>query len=434
MPRVLTGLDRVLRDGLSLPGKGRAALLCNATTVSSAWIPTAEALAHIAGIRVERVFSPQHGFAAEKQDNMIASADGVHPRLKVPIVSLYGERREPRAEDFTGVDALLIDLPDVGTRVYTFLVSAILAMKVAARCGLPVFVLDRANPIGRGAEGPVLEDDLHSFVGVTDIPLRHGLTLAEGCLYGAWRAGLITAPPQAWRSFGQAGAQGMAASEWLHVVPLEGWRGELYFDETGLPWTIPSPNMPTLDTAIVYPGQVMLEGTNLSEGRGTTRPFEIFGAPYLDPPVLAEQLVSRGWVTEGATSWRLAGTLHGSPSSPLAGAHLREVSYEPTFHRYAGEMVRGFQIHVVDRPAFRPVSFTVALLDAIRRTHPAFAWRQPPYEYEQERLPIDLICGSDSVRRSLDAGPSAEELIRGWEPGLAAFRERVHPLLLYRED
>jgi uncharacterized protein YbbC (DUF1343 family) len=392
--RTILGIDRVVRDSIALPGRGRAGLLCNATTVTSDWVPTAEALRGVTGLRLERIFSPQHGFAAEKQDNMIESADGVHPRLGIPIVSLYGARREPPPAALDGLDCLLIDLPDVGTRVYTFLVTALLVLRAAAARGLPAIVLDRPNPIGGAVEGPVLEDSFRSFVGMVDVPLRHGLTAGEFCRYGCGRLGLP------------------GGSEFLRVVPLEGWERRPFHDETGLPWTMPSPNMPSLETAIVYPGQVMLEGTGLSEGRGTTRPFEILGAPDLDPARVIEAL---------------------RPDADLlAGARLRVVAFEPAFQKHAGRLCRGFQIHVVDRRTFRPVAATAALLVAIRHARGgALDWREPPYEYETERRPIDLICGTDAVRRAIDTGASAGAIAAAWEAGVAAFRERARPHLLY---
>ncbi|MFH1144955.1 MAG: DUF1343 domain-containing protein [Candidatus Eisenbacteria bacterium] len=417
-----TGLDCALRDGLRLPGQCRVAVLCNATTVSSAWIPTAEALARIPGLRLVRIFSPQHGFSAEKQDNMIASPDAVHPRLGVPITSLYGDRREPDEGDFSGIDALIIDLPDVGTRVYTFLVSAVRAMRVALARGVEVIVLDRPNPIGGTMDGPILEDAFHSFVGNLDIPLRHGLTLGEGCLYGALRDGWTAASRL---SAARAGAaSGVIDLDGLRIVTAEGWRRLFTLDETGLSWTMPSPNMPALETAFVYPGQVLLEGTNLSEGRGTTRPFELFGAPYLEPRALIDHL-------RRAALLEPAGAAAGRTGGPLAGALLRPITYEPTFNRYTGEIVRGFQLHVLDRAMFAPVRVTVTILDAVVRTHTAFAWREPPYEYEWTRPPIDLICGTAQVRQALDAGMNVAELIDGWQAGIAAFRERVRPVLLY---
>jgi uncharacterized protein YbbC (DUF1343 family) len=277
-------------------------------------------------------------------------------------------------------------------------------------------VLDRPNPIGGDVEGPILEQDFRSFVGIVDVPLRHGLSAAEFCLYGAWRLGLLNeneAAQTAARS-----RQGATDGGWLRIVPLGGWNRALYYDDTGLPWTMPSPNMPTLDTAIVYPGQVALEGTNLSEGRGTTRPFELFGAPYLEPQRLLQTLSS----PERA----------GSGASPLDGALLREVCFEPTFHKHAGQLVRGHQIHVLDRRRFRPVLLTTAIICATHALHGnAFAWREPPYEYETDHLPIDLIYGTDQVRQAIETGASAMQIGRQWEEGVAAFRRRTKPILLY---
>jgi uncharacterized protein YbbC (DUF1343 family) len=405
--QILTGLDRILRDGVALPGKGRVVLLCNATTVSAGWRPTAEALGALTGVRLLRILAPQHGFAAEKQDNMIASASGTHPQLGIPIISLYGDRREARGDDLSGADALLIDLPDVGTRVYTFLNTALLTMRAAAGIGLPVFILDRPNPIGGACEGPVLEDGCHSFVGMLDVPLRHGLTAGEFLTYGAVRLGL----PAAGQGFPQ-------------VVRLEGWHRSLYFDETGLPWTMPSPNLPTLEAALLYPGQVVLEGTNVSEGRGTTRPFELCGAPYLDPPAVCAALEEIGLLQDGEP---LGG-------SPLEGIRLRQVAYEPTFQKYAGELVRGFQLHIDDRRRLTPVAASTALLWAVQRTHPdAFAWRPPPYEYEWERPAIDLIYGTPTVREGLARGDDPLEIMAPWKIGLVDYRERIRPFLLYNE-
>ena len=414
----ILGIDRIEREGLVLPGRGRVGVLCNGTTVSGRWTPSAEAIAAVSGIEVDRVFSPQHGFASEKQDNMVASEDGVHRRLGIPIHSLYGERREPTDEQFDGLDALIIDLQDVGTRVYTFLVTALLSMRVAARRGVQVIVLDRPNPIGGRMEGPILEPALSSFVGIVDTPLRHGLTAGEYCLYGAWRMGLIgeSAANKIAESAGRGSDDG---GEWLRIVPLQGWKRNLYYDATGLPWVTPSPNMPTLDTAIVYPGQVILEGTNLSEGRGTTRPFELFGAPYLEPEKIASMLAADHSFEDGG---------------PLAGIVLREAAFEPTFQKHARCVVRGFQFHVADRDSYKPIEATLAILRAVHAVHrDAFAWRQPPYEYENDRLPVDLIMGTEEVRTAIDAGRAIPEIASSWATGLADYRERVRPLLLYGE-
>ncbi|MBD3162335.1 MAG: DUF1343 domain-containing protein [Candidatus Eisenbacteria bacterium] len=417
MSTVRTGLDRLSDPGFRPPGTGRIGLLCNATTVDARWRPTAEAIHALPGIRLERIFSPQHGFAAEKQDNMIESRHGSHPSLGIPIVSLYGERRTPTPDQLEGLDAILIDLPDVGTRVYTFLVTALLLLRAAHAQGIPVAVLDRPNPIGGAVEGPVLDDAFRSFVGIVDVPLRHGLTAGEYCLYGSFRLGLID-EAEAERS-AAAARRDAPFTRWLSVVRAAGWSRADMFDATGLPWTPPSPNMPALETALVYPGQVALEGTNLSEGRGTTRPFELCGAPFLDPPVLRTALEASQ--ERGETA--------------IDGAILREVAFEPTFHKFAGETIRGFQIHVVDRARFRPVRCTTALLSAIRRLYPdRLVWRPPPYEYEQDRMPIDLIYGTDSVRHGLDSGADWREIEGTWQEGRRAYRERVRPHLLYEKS
>lgn len=418
MSTLQTGIDRALTHGVALPGRGRIGLLCNATTVTADLVPTPDAIGSLRGALLARIFSPQHGFAAEKQDNMIESRDGIHPRLGVPIVSLYGERREPLPESLEGLDALVVDIQDVGTRVYTFLVTALLAMRAAARVGLPVIVLDRPNPIGGAAEGPILQPAYRSFVGIVDVPLRHGLTAAEFCTYGAWRLDLIDSAEA--RKIAAAARTGAAKDGWLRVVPLEGWRRSCYYHDTGLTWTMPSPNMPTPDTAVVYPGQVALEATNMSEGRGTTRPFEMFGAPYLDPKRV-----------EGAIARR---TQDPAGRAAFAAMRLREVAYEPTFQKHSGHLVRGFQIHVLDRAAYRPVHATTAILACVREAHPeGFAWREPPYEYEWDRLPIDLVFGTDSVRAAIDSGAPLGEIFESWEPGIAAYHDRVAPLLIYGE-
>lgn len=392
MTGVMTGLDVVLRDGLALPGEGRVGLLCNSSTLDRSYRGSPEALRDVPGVTLDRIFAPQHGFASEKQDNMIESADGVHPGTGVPILSLYGTVRKPRPEMLDGLDAILIDLQDVGTRVYTFLSTALLTLEAAGAAGVPVWILDRPNPIGGDAvEGPILEPGFASFVGMIPVPLRHGLTAAEYCRFGLAELG---------------------GSAELHVVPAEGWRRGFYYDETGLPWAMPSPNLPALETALVYPGAVLLEGTNLSEGRGTTRPFELWGAPWLDPPAI-RALVER---------------------AGLAGFVLRETAFEPTFHKFRGETVRGFQIHVTDRRSFHPVAAFVAALCAIRRLRPdRFAWRETPYEYELDRAPIDLIAGTDALRLAIDGGTGAAEIATSWQEGVDRFREARRPHLIYGE-
>jgi len=385
---VIPGLTRLLAsrrlDGL------RVGLVCNPASVDARLAHAADLVSEAPGVTLAALFGPQHGYRADLQDNMIETPHANDARRRVPVYSLYSETREPTADMLRGLDALVIDLQDVGARVYTFVYTMANCLRAAARHGLPVVVCDRPNPIGGGdVEGPMLEAGYESFVGLFPIPMRHGLTVGE-------LAGLFNT------QFG-IGAD-------LEVVKMEGWSRADYFDQTGLPWVIPSPNMPTLDTAIVYPGAVLFEGTQLSEGRGTTRPFELLGAPWID----AERLSA------------------GLNALQIAGAHYRPVMFEPTFHKFARQACGGCQIHVTDRRAFRPVLAAVAVLAACHRADPArFAWREPPYEYEHEKIPIDILAGSPALRTQIEAGTPAREIAAGWEEAVAAFEPARRSFLLY---
>ena len=289
-----------------------------------------------------------------------------------------------------GLDLLVVDLQDVGTRVYTYIYTMANCMRAAARHSLPVVVCDRPNPIGGDTvEGACLEESCSSFVGQFPIPMRHGMTIGELA-----------------RLFNDAFRIGAR----LDVVPLEGWRRSMYFDETGLPFIIPSPNLPTLDSVIVYPGAVLVEGTRLSEGRGTTRPFELIGAPWIDGDRLADAMNARG----------------------LPGVHFRAAFFEPTFQKHARQSCGGCQIHVLDRSSFQPLRTTVELLDEFRKQDPArFAWREPPYEYEHEKQPIDILYGSDRLRRTLDENRSVSALVDSWRGDEERFRRQRDEYLLY---
>jgi uncharacterized protein YbbC (DUF1343 family) len=308
----------------------------------------------------------------------------------VPVFSLYSETREPTAEMLGGLDVLVIDLQDVGTRVYTYIYTMANCMRAAARHGVHVIVCDRPNPVGGTAiEGATLRPEYSSFVGQFPIPLRHGMTIAELA-----------------RLFNDT----FRINASLEVVPLEAWTRSMYYDETGLPWIMPSPNVPTLDSATVYPGAVMFEGTMLSEGRGTTRPFELIGAPWIDGERLADAMNARG----------------------LPGVHFRATFFEPTFHKHARQTCGGCQIHVLDRVAFEPVRTTVELIAEFRRQDPArFAWREPPYEYELHKAPIDLLYGSDRLRAVIEAGKGADALIPSWREDEQAFARQREKYLLY---
>lgn len=383
-------MERLLTDERKHLAGRRLALVSNPASIDSRFRHSADALFEDRDTQVVALFGPQHGFRSDLQDNMIETPHGHDARRQVPIYSLYSETREPTAEMLRGVDALVIDLQDVGTRVYTYIYTMANCMRAAARHGVRVIVCDRPNPVGGAAvEGPALDPAYASFVGQFPIPLRHGLTIGEIA-----------------RLFNEAFGIGAA----LDVVPLEGWRRDMYFDETGLPWVIPSPNLPTLDSAIVYPGAVLFEGTMLSEGRGTTRPFELVGAPWIDGDRLAEAMNARR----------------------LPGVHFRPVFFEPTFQKHAKQSCGGCQIHVTDRRTFEPVRATVELIAEFRRQQPAsFAWREPPYEYEHDKWPIDILYGSDRLRTTLDRGDDVAPLVAAWKADEEAFRRVRERYLLY---
>ncbi|HEY8549354.1 MAG TPA: DUF1343 domain-containing protein [Vicinamibacterales bacterium] len=382
------GSTRLLASG-RLRGQ-RVGIVANPASVDREFVHIVDRLAAADGVTLAAIFGPQHGFHADVQDNMIETPHGHSPDHGVPIYSLYSETREPTPEMLAGLDVLVIDLQDVGTRVYTYIYTMANCLKVAAREGLPVIVCDRPNPIGGEAvEGPVLQPGLESFVGLFPIPLRHGMTIGELA-----------------RLFNEE--FGLGAT--LEVVPMEGWRRGMYWDATGLPWIIPSPNMPTLDTAIVYPGQVLFEGTQLSEGRGTTRPFELVGAPWIHATSFARTLNAYG----------------------LPGVHFRPVTFEPTFHKFARQTCGGVQVHVTDRAGFRPVLTTTALLREFRAAAPdRFAWRQPPYEYEHEKMPIDILAGTPQLREGVDRGDDPRAIASAWEAGVGAFLPLRERFLLY---
>lgn len=378
----------VLFDRQLLRGR-TVGLVCNPASIDASFRHVLER-AESGGVQVGAIFGPQHGFRSDLQENMIESPHGEDARRRVPVYSLYSETREPTPAMLAGLEALVVDLQDVGTRIYTYIYTMANCLRAAARAGLPIVVCDRPNPIGGvQVEGPMLEPGFESFVGLFPIPMRHGMTIGELA-----------------RCFNDA--FGLKAK--LEVVTMEGWTREAYGDETGLPWVLPSPNIPTVDTAVVYPGTVLLEGTNISEGRGTTKPFELVGAPWADPERLAADLNGR----------------------QLPGVHFRPVLFEPTFHKHAGTACGGCQIHVTDRSAFRSVETGVAVIDAFRAADPTrFAWRQPPYEYETVKPPIDILYGSAALRARLDRGDRAAAICEAWPRDVQRFVDMRQQYLLY---
>jgi len=414
--RVSTGLEVLARERPQWLKGRRVGLLMHPASVTSGFVSARDVVLRLAGAKLCALFGPQHGFAGEKQDNMIESGHGTDPGLAIPIYSLYSETRSPTRAMLEGIDLLLVDLQDVGTRVYTFEWTTALALESCARSGCEVVVLDRPNPLGGIAvEGNLIRPGYTSFVGLTPVPMRHGLTLGELAalvnlrLSGEQaRSRAASARPVRRRDGVGWRCPGLAA---LTVVPMERWRRRMLFPETGLPWVLPSPNMPTFDTALVYPGQVLLEGTNISEGRGTTRPFEIFGAPWLDLPAVRKRFDKRR----------------------LRGLTLRDHAFEPTFHKYAGQVCRGFQIQVTDRAAFRPYFTTLALLQDIVAEHPdCVEWKKPPYEYVTDRLPIDVLTGDPAVGEALVSGADLRALAGSWRREIASFAREARAIQLYR--
>jgi uncharacterized protein YbbC (DUF1343 family) len=385
---VTLGSDLLFASG-ALRGH-RVGVVANPASLDGSFRHVVDRAAAAPGVTLAAIFGPQHGFRADLQDNMIESPHARDEGRRVPVYSLYSETRVPTAEMLDGLDDLIVDLQDIGARIYTFVYTMANCLRGAARHGVRVVVCDRPNPIGGTAvEGPMLHAGYESFVGQFPVPMRHGMTIGELARLFNDHFGI--------------GAE-------LEVVPMEGWRREDYWDATGLPWVMPSPNMPTLDTAIVYPGAVLFEGTQLSEGRGTTRPFELLGAPWIQAETFAARLNAAG----------------------LAGVHFRPVVFEPTFHKFAGRPCGGCQIHVTDRRAFRPVLAGVAVLGAFHDSAPeSFAWRQPPYEYEHDKMPIDILAGSDDLRRQVESGVPVREIGAGWEAEVREFERVRRQFLIY---
>jgi uncharacterized protein YbbC (DUF1343 family) len=392
-PRVEIGLERCLQQPPEiLRSGGRFGLLMNQASVDRSFRYACDLVAARFPGQLKAIFSPQHGLWSEEQANMIESAHSRYEPLGLPVYSLYSETRQPTPEMLRGVDCLVIDLQDVGTRVYTFVWTMQNCLTVCAAAKIPVLILDRPNPLGgQVAEGPLLEPGYESFVGGATIPLRHGLTLGE-------LARLMNDEQQ----IGAA----------LEVVPMAGWQRDMRFHSTDRKWVAPSPNMPRTVTALLYPGQVLLEGTNLSEGRGTTTPFEVVGAPFIDPNRLTSELVQYD----------------------LSGLAIRPIRFVPTFDKWAGQRCGGVALHIADPAALRSVTCTLAILAATHKLWPAdFAWLPPPYEYEREKMPIDILFGSSRLREALlSESPLSDatikELTRLDE---AAWWRRVSPYLLY---
>jgi uncharacterized protein YbbC (DUF1343 family) len=397
------GIDRLVEQReLRRPLEGRRiALLAHPASVTAGLQHSLDTLAGLGGLRLSAAFGPQHGLRGDKQDNMVETEDFVDPVHRIPVFSLYGQVRRPTPAMMDHFDVLLVDLQDLGCRIYTFITTLRYVLEEAARAGKAVWVLDRPNPVGRPVEGLTLREGWESFVGAGALPMRHGLTLGE---LGRWFVGTLGLDVE------------------YRVVEMQGWQpdaGPGYGWPLGeRNWVNPSPNAPNLWMARCYPGTVMLEGTTLSEGRGTTRPLEVLGAPDIDPRMLVATM------QEIAPSW-------------MAGCRLRALWFEPTFHKHSGKLCPGLQLHVedgsYDHGRFRPWRLVALAFKALRRLRPDYPlWRDFPYEYESQRLAIDLINGGTQLREWVDdpaAGQAELEALADADE--SAWREARRPFLLY---
>ncbi|MGB5157512.1 exo-beta-N-acetylmuramidase NamZ family protein [Desulfobacterium sp. N47] len=380
MATVFSGLENFIKSPPSYIQGKRLGLLCNPASVNRNFVHARQLINEKFPGKLSALYSPQHGFFSEKQDNMIESENIIDNTTGVQVFSLYGKTRIPSKEMFEPIDILLIDLQDAGTRVYTFIYTMSYCLEAAKKFGKKVVILDRPNPIGGVAvEGNCLSLEYISFVGRYPIPMRHGLTIGELALL-----------------FNKH----YAIDCDLEVIPMKGWRRKMFFSDTSLPWIPPSPNLPTPVSAIVYPGQVILEGTNISEGRGTTQPFEIFGAPFIE----CDKIIS------------FLGT------NKFSGAILRPIAFEPTSNKWQGELCRGFQIHVTDQDKYKPYYSTVKILQAVFQCYSNhFAWKLPPYEYEFEKYPVDLITGNAAIRAAIENNDDIEEIEKSWRDEIEQF-------------
>jgi len=392
MARIATGLDQFEQKFWKRYRGQSLGLLANQASVDHNLQNAKDVISTLLPGQLKILFGPQHGFRGEDQDNMLETEDYLDPELQIPVFSLYGNKRDRRSDILGTIDLLIIDLQDVGTRVYTFPTTMLYCLKEAARAGKRVLILDRPNPLGGIiVEGNLLRPEFYSIVGPFTLPMRHGLTLGE-LAYLFKDAFKIDCD--------------------ITVISLKGWRRHMLWKDTALRWIMPSPNMPLLETAQVYPGQVIWEGTNISEGRGTCRPFEIFGAPFIDPFMLKEAVASED----------------------IEGCYLQEYYFRPTFNKWKGKLCGGFMIQVLNPIIYRPYRTSLSLLKTIVEAYrDEFAWRKPPYEYDFKRLPIDLIFGDSSIRVTLEQGKNINELLEDCSKELEGFLESRRPYLIYKE-
>ncbi len=387
---ITVGLEQLLGEEVRLLKGARVGLVCNQASVDHNFQHAADLFHAHPNISLTALFGPQHGSRGDLQDNMIETEHDVDRITGVPVFSLYSETREPTEEMLANVDVLVFDMQDVGCRIYTFNYTMANCMRAAQRYNKKVIVCDRPNPIGGVAiAGNVLDPEFASFVGQFPLPTRYGMTVAELALMFNDRFKINCE---------------------LDVVRLDGWARTDWLDETDAPWVLPSPNMPTVDSAVVFPGTVHFEGTQVSEGRGTTRPFELIGAPYIVPEEYAARLNAIGF----------------------PGVYFRACVFQPTFQKYAKVSCGGVQLHVTNREEFEPVIVGVAMVQAAFEMYPdEFLWKEPPYEYVYDRNPFDVIAGTDEIRKAFERGDALDDIQASWQKPLEEFKQARGCYLLY---
>ena len=390
---VQLGLERLLEEVPVALRRARVGLICNQASVDHGFRHAADLVHSHTDINLRALFGPQHGIRGDVQDNMIETGHGVDRKTGLPVHSLYSETREPTDAMLQDIDALIFDMQDVGCRIYTFVYTLANCMRAARRLGKKVIVCDRPNPInGAGIEGNILEPEYASFVGQFPLPTRHGMTVGELA-----------------RMFNEHFNIGCD----LEVIPMVGWKREFWHDDTNAPWVMPSPNMPTLDAATVFPGTVHFEGTQVSEGRGTTKPFELIGAPYIDPDDYADALNQLG----------------------LPGVFFRSCVFQPTFQKHCGVSCGGVQIHVTDRDSFKPWVTGIAMAKFAHDMYPnEFRWKEPPYEYVFDKNPFDVISGTAKIREAFEQGIELDAIEEETKAPLAEFKKLREAYLLYTES
>jgi uncharacterized protein YbbC (DUF1343 family) len=388
--RTVLGLEKLLCERKSLLRGARVGLVCNQASVDHSLRHAADLFQAQEDINLTALFGPQHGIRGDVQDNMVETAHTMDRATGLPVYSLYSETREPTEEMLENVDVLVFDMQDVGCRIYTFIYTLANCMRAAQKYGKKVIACDRPNPInGVAVAGTVLDPSFASFVGQFPLPTRHGMTVCE---------------------LAQMFREHFGISCELETVLMEGWSRELWMDETDAPWVIPSPNMPVPETTIVFPGTVHLEGTQMSEGRGTTRPFELIGAPYIEAEEYARQLNGIGF----------------------AGVYFRACGFQPTFQKHAGQTCGGVQLHVTGREEFEPVSAGVATVKVAHGMYGEhFRWKEPPYEYVYDKNPFDVIAGTSALREAIERDDSLESIVASWEAPLSEFKLARERFLYY---